>query len=285
MKKVRITLAALLLLTMLAACNQDEENNADKKDTVTPVEITAVNKGDLIVERSVYGRTAPSSTTPIMLQAPGEITTLEVENGEKVEEDDVIATVQTPAGTRTIYAETSGEIAELQGEEGAIATTEKPLAVIVDLEDLVLNLTVTAEATSLFEVGEKYPIIINETEISAEITSIGKLPNETGMYPIEAKIPNDDNNFLPGMVAEISVPENKIKDALIVPTEAVVEESGKSFIYIIKDDKAIEKEIKITETHSDQTAFEGDVKKGDQVVTSGKLTLTDGAKVNVVKEG
>lgn len=285
MKKSRIMLIVILLITVLAACNQDENKNAKKKDSVTPVEISLITKGDMVMERSVYGRTAPSSTTPIILQTPGEIKTLEVQNGGEVEEDDIIATIQTRQGTQTIYAEASGEIAQLQGQEGTLATNEKPLAVIVDLNELTLNLTVTADATSLFEKGKKYPTIIEGTKLDAEITSIGTLPNETGLFPVGAKIPNNNNEFLPGMVAELNVPENAIQDALIIPTEAVVEESGKSFIYVIKNEKAIEKEINIIETQSDKTAFEGDMEKGDQVATSGKLTLTDGAKVNVVEEG
>lgn len=285
MKKLQITIVASILIILLTACNQGDEENAAKEETVTPVETTSVKKGNLLIERSVYGRTAPSSTTAIKLQAAGEITNLEVKNGDMVEEDDMIATIQTRAGTQTIYADTAGEIAQLQGEEGAIVSVEKPLAVIVDLDELALNLTVTADTTSLFERGKKYPTEINDTKLDAEITSVGTLPNETGLYPIEATIPNDNRQFLPGMVVELNVPKNKIEDAFLVPTEAVIEESGTSFIYIIKENKAIKKEINIIETRSDKTAFEGHVNKGDQVVTSGKLTLVEGSKVKVMKEG
>lgn len=276
---------ALLLLTVLAACNQTEDKSADKQEAVTPVETAAVTKGNMVIQRSIYGRTAPASTTPIILQAPGKITTLEVENGTKVKEDDVIATIQTPAGTQTIYAETSGEIAQLQGDEGTVATNEKPLAVIVDLDKLKLQLTVTADATSLFEQGKKHPVKVNGTKMDAEITSIGTLPGDTGLYPIEATIANDDDKILPGMVAEMNIPETTIKDALIIPTEAVTQVSGKSLIYIIKDNQAIEKKVNVIETQSDKTAIKGDVKKDDQVVTSGQLTLSDGVKVKLAEEG
>ncbi|ASK62121.1 efflux transporter periplasmic adaptor subunit [Virgibacillus phasianinus] len=285
MKKVQILLAALLVITVLAACNQDEDKKTGNEETVTSVETMAVTKGDMIIKHTEYGHTAPGANTPVMLQAPGEIKTLEVENGEQVTEDDVIATVQTQIGTQTIYAESSGQIASLQGEEGSIATTEKPLAVIIDLNELTVNMTVTAEATSLFKEGETYPATVKGNEVDAEVTAIDTLPNDTGLYPIEATISNKDDKLLPGMVAEINVPEKTVKDALIVPTEAVTEESGNAFIYVIKDDKAIEKKVQIIETQSDQTAIKGEVKKGDKVVTSGQLTLTDGSKVNVVKEG
>ncbi|WP_430790282.1 efflux RND transporter periplasmic adaptor subunit [Virgibacillus flavescens] len=285
MKKWKMAITALLIFTVLAACNQEEDKTADKQETITAVETSPVKKEDLIIEHSLYGRTAPVSSTPIILQMPGEITNLEVENGDKVDEDDTIATIQTAQGKQTIYAQAAGEIAQLQGDEGTIVNAEKPLALIVDLEELLLKAAVTAESRSLFEAGKKYPITINNTNIEGEITSVGTLPNEAGLYPIEASIKNEDKTLLPGMVAELIVPENTIQDALIIPTEAVVEESGKTFIYIIQNDKAVQKKIEIIDTQSDVTAVKGELKKDDQVVTSGTLTLTDGAKVNVVKEG
>lgn len=282
MKKLILTLVALLLLT---ACNQAEDKNTDKHDTITSVETATVTKGNMVIEHSIYGRTVPASTSPVTLLAPGQIKTLEVENGDKVETGDAIATIQTPKGMQTISAKNSGEIAQLQGSEGATVTNEKPLAVIVDLNPLNLQLTITADATSLFEQGKKYPVQINGTKIDAEITSVGTLPNDTGLYRIEARIANDDHKFLPGMVGRMNVPETTVEDALIVPTEAVTQENGQSFIYVIKDNKAIEKKIKIIETQSDKTAIKGDVKKGAQVVISGQLTLSDGGKVHIAEAG
>jgi len=82
----------------------------------------------------------------------------------------------------------------------------------------------------------------------------------------------------------MKVPEKRIKQALILPTEAIVEESDETFIYIMKDDKAVKTKIKVKETQSDKTAIEGEVEKGDQIIVNGQLTLSDGDKVKVVNE-
>ncbi|WP_106496095.1 efflux RND transporter periplasmic adaptor subunit [Lentibacillus sp. Marseille-P4043] len=281
MKKTFLIVLSFVCIGLLAACNQEDETKEDKKDKVTAVETAKVEQGNLVIDKSFYGRTAPESSTPVMVANPAELTTLKVENGDTVDEDDLIATV----GGRNIYAPTSGEIANLTAEEDSIVSNSDPLAVIIDLDSLKLQFTVTADELKLFKKEATYNAIIDGEKIEAEITSIAKLPNDTGLYPVEATIDNDDDAFLPGVVAELQIPEKKVKDAIIVPTEAIIEEGGESFIYVVEDDKAVKKDVTVTETQSDRSAIKGEVKKGENVITSGQLTLQDGSKVNVVKEG
>lgn len=285
MKKIIFTMLLVAVAVLVAACsNEDESKNADK-EIASPVEIQEVTKADLVIEKTVYGRTAPSSTTPIMVQAPGEIDTLEVENGDLVEEDDLIATIKTQAGNQNIYAAKDGEIASLKAESGGSVTNTEPLAVIADFDPLKVQFSVTADARSLFKKEDTLKAMINDKEFEAEIASVGTMPDDTGLYPIEATVDNNEEELLPGVVAVLYVPEQKVKDAIMVPTAAVVEESDGTFIYVVENDKAIKKEITVKETQSGKTAIEGEVKQGDSVIVSGQLTLSDGSSVNVVKEG
>ncbi|WP_188456640.1 efflux RND transporter periplasmic adaptor subunit [Virgibacillus oceani] len=281
MKKIVLLAIAVIFTGLLTACNQEDETNKDKKDRITPVETAQAIQEDLVIEKEIYGRTQPASQTPVMVQVPGEITSLEVENGNTVDENDLIATI---AG-RNIYAPKAGQVAKLSADEGSVVSNSEPLAVIADLRSLSLQFNVTGDDLALLEKEETYNAVIDGEKHEAKVTSIGSLPNETGLYSIEAAMDNEDAEILPGSFAVLHVPEQKVKDAIIVPTEAIVEESGESFVYVVNNDKAAKINVTVKETQSDKTAIEGEVKKGDQVVTSGQLTLADGSKVNVVKAG
>jgi len=220
----------------------------------------------------------------MMLKNPGELESLKVENGDEVNKDDLIATIKSPAGNQSIYAPQSGEVAKLKAEEGDIVSNEEPLAVIADMESMKIQFTVTADVQKLINKDKKYKAVINDKEYEAEITSIDTMPDDTGLYPVEAEVESEDKEILSGIIAQMKVPEKRIKQALILPTEAIVEESDETFIYIMKDDKAVKTKIKVKETQSDKTAIEGEVKKGNQVIVNGQLTLSDGDKVKVVKE-
>lgn len=286
MRKLFLTMAAITLISVLAACNQNEDTSEDgKEETATPVETAKVEKGNLVIEKQLYGRTTPASTTPITLQNPGEITELKVENGEMVEEDDLIATIKTARGNQNIYASKKGEIAQLNAEEGSMVSNSEPLALIADFDSMKLNFTVTTDTLDLFEKEDSFTATIDGEEYDAEITSISTMPNDMGLYPVEATVKNKDDAVLAGMIAVMNVPESRIKDTIILPTEALVTESGETFVFVIENEKAVKKNVTVKETQSAETAIDGEVKAGDQVVTNGQLTLTDGSEVNVVKEG
>lgn len=276
-------MTAILLIGLLAACNEQEDTSGDKEQKVTPVETAAAVKDDFILEKSLYGRTSPASTTPIIIQAPSEIDSLEVENGDHVKEDDLIASIVTQAGKQNIRAPKDGQIVSLKITEGEIASNEEPLAVIATMDKMTVAFSVTAGIQSLFTKDDKLTVVINDEEYEAEVTLVGTMPGDTGLYPIEATVKNKESEILPGMVATMAVPEKKLKDVIIVPTEAVIQEKDESFVYVIQADKAKKINVEVKETQSDETAIEGDVKADDQVVVNGQLTLSDGNQVNVVK--
>lgn len=281
MKRWMIGITAVFLIGILAACNQDEDTNQEEEKRVIPVETQEAKNDNLVIERSLYGRAAASSTSPIMLQAAGELDSLEVENGEMVEEDDLIATISTPAGNQNIRASRDGEVTQLRAAEGDMVSAEEPFAVIADLDELKLNFTVTSDVVGLLKTGDTYQVEAADKEYEAEISSVDSMPGENGLYPVQATLSNEEKDLLPGVIASMKIPEETISDAIIVPTEAVNEENEESFVFLVKDNKAERVVVTVLETQSENTAIEGDVSEGDQIIVSGHLGLTDGDQVSV----
>lgn len=285
MKKMLLSATAILLLSALAACSEgdSEDTNAAIEERIVAVEVEEAATGTLTIERSVYGRTAANTTTPILIQTPGELDTLEVKNGDQVEEDDIIAKIATPMGKQNIRAPKDGEILNLTASEGDYVSNEQPFALIADLETMKLNFAVTADVRKLFSIDKKLTAIITDEEYEATITSISTMPDDTGLYPIEATVANKNKAILPGMVVELFVPEQQVKDALLVPTAAIIEGNDETYVYVIEENKAVKQVITVVETQSAQSAIEGEVQEGDELVITGQLTLSDGVQVNVVK--
>src|SRR5699024_1970665 len=101
MRKKALKVIAICMIGLLVACsndNADEENN----ESIIPVETIKAQEDEIVVNKALNGRTAPNRTTPVMVETPGEVEELNVENGDQVEEDDVLATLKTPAGNQEI---------------------------------------------------------------------------------------------------------------------------------------------------------------------------------------
>src|SRR5690625_3937102 len=162
MRKLFLGVIAILLIGIMTACGEDEEEQSEETEKVSPVETVEVEEENLTIDKTMNGRTKPGSSKPIMLEGPGELETLEVENGDEVDKDDTIATIKTPAGNQTPYAQQSGQVTNLKASEGDIVSDEDPLAVIADMESMKIQFTVTADVQELINKDKKYKAVINE---------------------------------------------------------------------------------------------------------------------------
>ena len=281
MKKLTVTLSVILTVCFLAACTEDESTVEQLEQRVVTVETAIVTEDDFVSERSVYGRTTPNAVTPVLLPLAGGVTELDVTNGDTVNEGDRIAVLTTAQGTVNIDAPSGGQVASLTTAEGAAVSGEEPLAMITDTDKMTLQFSVTPNVLELFTLDETYTARIDDEQMDATITLIDTMPGETGLYPVEATVENPNGSLLTGMVIEMIVPEVVREAALIVPTEAVVTENNESFVYVITDNKANKLTVTVQEVGSEHTAIDGDIAAGDEIVTSGQLTLADGDEVEV----
>src|SRR5699024_8602504 len=157
--------------TLFRSCQDSADDQENEEEKAVPVETTEVEKGDMTITKSIYGRLEPSSTTPVILQNPGEIDSLEVAEGDHVKEDDMLATIMTPAGEESVRAEADGMITDLDASEGSQVSNEDPLAVIVDVDKMKITLNVTANVRDLFAKDDELQTVIEDDEYDATIKS------------------------------------------------------------------------------------------------------------------
>jgi len=83
-------------------------------------------------------------------------------------------------------------------------------------------------------------------------------------------------------VSKILMDQNLVEEAILVPTSAIIERAGETYVYIIRNDRAVRVDVEIIEQQTDFTAVSGDLKDGDQIVTTGQMTLSPDSKVRIV---
>ena len=100
---------------------------------------------------------------------------------------------------------------------------------------------------------------------------------------VKAQIPNDDKTLLPGQFARVSLIANTLKDALAIPSQAVIINARGKMVYVVdKDGKAVAKPIKVVYEYLGSTVVTG-IEAGDRVVVEGKQNLRPGGKVREAK--
>nr|WP_314896815.1 efflux RND transporter periplasmic adaptor subunit [uncultured Flavobacterium sp.] len=159
---------------------------------------------------------------------------------------------------------------------------------------LVAKLVNIGKLKITFSIPEKYA---NQIKINSNLSFkvAGSTENYTAkIYAIEPEVEiatrtlkvraiaeNRDGKLLPGTFANVELPLDIIKDAIVVPTEAIVPVQNGKKVFISNNGMA--KEIMVeTATRTDATILVlSGLKAGDTVITSGVMSLKNETPVKV----
>lgn len=274
------------MLFVLAACTEDDNESAEEtqEEVITSVQTEEVEEGELTRERTFNARLEPSQTTPIMIEQPLEVDTLEVNVGDTVEEDETVAELTLDGNTHSVDAPEAGEVIQIQAGEGENIDSEEPFMLIADTDEWKAEGSASESILNLLNIDDEVEVTVSGEEKTAAITNIDQIPDDTGLYPVTATFEAGDSSFISGAVAKITVEETVESDALLVPTEAVVESERESFVFVVTDEETVEqREVSVITMQSQQTAIEGDIEAGEEIVITGQSGLEDGDAVEVVK--
>lgn len=286
MRKVLFLFSILLSITLMTACNDIDNQEEAAEDTITPVEVKKVKKNNLTVEQTILGHVTPAKQTPVVVQQPGKISEVKVKSGDTVKKNDRLATIQTEMGHQAITAPVDGTVGQLRAEKDDFHNGEDPFAIIFDDQTVSIQFTLTADMKDKFKIDKIYKAKIDGETYDAEVKRIESLPNEAGQYEMLAQIDNETADITLGSVAELAIEETVAKNALIVPTEAIVTEGDEHFVFVVKKDQAKKIAVDLLETQTEKSAIKAkDIKEKDQVIVTGQFLLTDESKVDVVKDG
>ena len=104
-----------------------------------------------------------------------------------------------------------------------------------------------------FSIPESYAAEVQDgTPILFRMEKDGMMQNyKATVYAVESKVdmatrtlkvratyPNPGENILPGRYTSVEISKREIKDALAIPSEAVIPEMGKDIVYLYKNGRA-----------------------------------------------
>jgi multidrug efflux system membrane fusion protein len=167
-----------------------------------------------------------------------------------------------------------------------------PLVVIQQLDPIYADFTITER--DLMTVRQKmaqgdlkaYVSIPDTPEANSRQGTLTFLDNAvqegTGTVKLRATLQNADHYFWPGQFVRVRLVLNILKDAVLVPSQALQTSQNGPFVYVIKQDSTAElRVIKVGQQQDKLVVVTEGLKAGEKVVTSGQLTVTPGAKVRV----
>jgi RND family efflux transporter MFP subunit len=188
----------------------------------------------------------------------------------------------------TIRAPISGRISMASAKVGNIVRQADalPLATINQIAPIYVSFTVpqrnlpdvrsalTAETATLEAV-----IPGTDARASGQVTMLeNTVDPATGMMTIRATMPNEDELLWPGTLVNTEL-TLRIEERITVPASAIQLSQSGSFVFVVKDNVASVRNVKVERTVDGLSAIESGLQEGDVVVTDGQLLLSNGTRV------
>ncbi len=179
----------------------------------------------------------------------------------------------------------AGKVVSKSIEIGEVAMPGQPLAVILVTDTMRVITHVTEQEINTVQVGAVCAVTtpgVRGREYKAHIESLGdEADRETGNFPVKLTVENKDGLLRAGMTAVVTLKGLEVKDALLIPDEAVVDRNRKRVVFLVKDGKALEVEPVLGAATGELLPVLHGLEDGDKVVVGGLSNVIDGTVLEI----
>ncbi len=177
----------------------------------------------------------------------------------------------------------TGIINHLYLDVGEYADLGKPIAEIVNIDRIKINVWVPELDVRYVKKGQKTPIKI---DAFADRTLLGtvefvafKADPATKTFLVRSVIDNPDHDIRPGMIGRVAFVRRHIPDAVAAPLFAIVDKGGERIVFVEKDGLAESRVISIGVIEKDRVQITSGLNFGDHLIVRGHTEVEDGMKV------
>lgn len=188
----------------------------------------------------------------------------------------------------SIRAPISGIVTERAVKAGNLIRDHEHLFTIVDLNSLVAVLYLPEQ--QLVNVAKNQMVALN-IDALAEKKVIGvvdrvrpAIDTATGTFRVIVNVPNEGSRLKSGMFGKVEVVFDTHQNTLVLPRQAVVTEDNRSYVFVVKEDVALQQFVELGYEHNGRVEVLSGIAEGDLVVTSGQQIIKHDSTVEVVSD-
>ncbi|WNC68162.1 efflux RND transporter periplasmic adaptor subunit [Thalassotalea nanhaiensis] len=194
-----------------------------------------------------------------------------------------LARIETDIANTTIKAPFDGVLNERYVEVGDYVGVGDDIAMIADLDPLVIRAHVTENQVSMIKEGQFAEItLLGEREIKGKLRYIASVANEkTNTFKAEIAIENQDYRYFAGISSEVELPLAMVSAIKVSPALLALDEKGNIGVKSVVDNKVVFTQINIVKSDESGVWLRGLGEK-EQIITLGQGFVRPGDTVNPI---
>lgn len=182
-----------------------------------------------------------------------------------------------------ITAPFDGRVGMRQISMGALVQPGSVITTLDDIAKIKLDFSVPEIALSALKPGlgivarsPAFPTRVFEGQVTVVDT---RLDPATRSVRVNAMFDNADESLKPGLFLSVELQVARREKAVLVPEEALVGESTRQFVFIVRDEKAERREVKLGQRLQGEVEVLSGLAAGDFVIVRGVQKVRNGQQV------
>ena len=159
-----------------------------------------------------------------------------------------------------------------------------PFARIVGVGGAYFEAEIPESQVKELKVGDPVTVTIDavaDTAVDGTLSTISLQATGAGrLFLARIDLEQIPSGLRAGMFARGEITIGERSGVHLLPSEAVVRDAGKTYVFLLSDDKAVRKQVEIGLSQNGSTEITG-LSDGDTVIVKGQATLADGSPVKL----
>jgi len=188
-----------------------------------------------------------------------------------------------------ILAPFNGYVTERHKMPGEHAKVAEEIVHLVGTENIEIDASAPLMYVRFVKKGAALVVKSRDQKTLARVSSlvsIGTGQSRQFVMRLAINQHNNQQDWIPGMAVQVSVPTQEKVSQLVIPRDAMVIRRDGIYVFRVRDDNTVER-LQVTPgaAAEENIAITGEIKDGDTVVIRGNERLRPGQKVKVKSEG
>ena len=177
-----------------------------------------------------------------------------------------------------VTAPFSGRLGLRNFSNGAFLNQGDVITNLTEISQLKVDFTISQNHENSIKVGKKVLVLIGRDSLEATIYAVNPVI-DARTRTINARAimkQQKEKMVMPGAFAEVLVTTDYLSNALLIPSQAIVQSITEQTVYISKNGKAVRKVIEMGNRTADMVHVVSGIEPGDTVLTTGLLSVKEG---------
>jgi RND family efflux transporter MFP subunit len=180
-----------------------------------------------------------------------------------------------------------GTVSALNVVQGQIAASSQIAATIVELDRVYLQVNVVENIVTKLEKGQRALVrvaALSDEFVASEIDYVSPTADpRSQLYAVRVYIENLDKSIKPGMTGEVRLNLDSVESAIIIKSDAVLDDGEGYYVFIVEEDKAVRRQVVPGLDTGNLIEIKEGINAGDKVIIEGQHYVSDGGAVKIVR--